>query len=58
LKAGDEMDLGAGHDFRADIREACAKMEAASKSFDDRRVSLTRFAVMVAGLPKDEGNAA
>ena len=54
LKVGYTMDLGAGHNFRSDIQSACDGMAKAVKNFDEARMTMTKFAVMVAGLPGDE----
>jgi hypothetical protein len=51
LKVGDELNIGAGYDFRGDIREACKKMAEAMQAFNDRRATMSRFAALVAQLP-------
>jgi len=51
LRVGEEFNLGAGYDFRQNIQSACREMVDASKSFGTAQASMTRFAVMVAGLP-------
>lgn len=52
LKVGQEFNLGAGYDFRQDIKSACRQMVDASKSFGTAQSAMVRFAVMVAGLPE------
>ena len=52
LRVGQEFNIGAGYDFRRDIKSACRGMVDASTSFGTARESLMRFAVMVAGLPE------
>lgn len=52
LKIGDEMDLGAGYDFRADIRDVCRQMTNAETSFARAQNTLRRFAMMVTQLPE------
>lgn len=54
LKVGDAMDLGAGYNFRSDIKSACDGMTTAVKNFDAARMTMTKFAVMVSKLPDDE----
>jgi len=59
LKVGDELDLGAGYGFREDIKHACNEMRNAMKAFEANRMTLMRFANMVAELPDEqEGGAA
>lgn len=52
LSAGDDIDLGVGHNFRVDIKKTCESMESAIKQFDAARKSMLQFAVMVASLPE------
>ena len=54
LKVGDTMDLGAGHNFRRDIKDACDGMTRAVTNFNVARKAMTKFAIMVATLPDDE----
>lgn len=56
LKIGDEMNLGAGYDFRASIKESCKGMMDADLSFDRARATLQRFAIMVSALPESEAS--
>lgn len=51
LRAGQEFNLGAGYDFRSDIKQACQSMADAERDFDRARGTLHRFASMVATLP-------
>jgi hypothetical protein len=52
LEVGATLDLGAGYDFRSEIRSACQGVIAADKQFSDARASLFRFAMMVSELPE------
>lgn len=54
LKVGDTMDLGAGYNFRSDIRSACQGMTTAATNFESARLAMTKFAIMVANLPPSE----
>lgn len=54
LGVGLTMDLGAGHDFRAEIKSACRSMVEAQQQFERARNSLLAFAVMVGQLPEPE----
>lgn len=54
LRPGAEMNLGAGYDFRSDIKAACKGMVDADQNFSRAKKTLHRFAVMVASLPADE----
>lgn len=50
LDEGSEMNLGAGYDFRADIKRACTDMVDASKSFERSQKSMMSFALMVSQI--------
>lgn len=54
FKAGDEVDIAAGYNFRRDINEACRKMTEAMRSFDEAKKTLTEFAIMVSKLPEQK----
>jgi hypothetical protein len=54
LEIGGEMDLGAGYNFRSDIRSAFAGMEKAMKDFECARATLIRFADLLRTLPEDD----
>jgi len=54
LRVGDTMDLGAGYNFRSDIKSACDGMTKAASNFESARLTMTKFAVMVATLPNAE----
>lgn len=54
LKPGQEFNLGAGHDFRSDIRSACSAMVTAGERFERSQSTLFKFAVMVGNLPSPE----
>lgn len=51
LKVGEELNLGAGYDFRAGIQSACQAMVAATKDFERNQKTIFDFAQMVAKLP-------
>ena len=51
-KVGDEYDLAAGSDFRAEIRQACREMTDAMIRFKLAQDALTRFASMVEDMPE------
>lgn len=53
LKVGEEMDLGAGYDFKADIVHACKQMQDAVKAFNNAQTTMLKFAVMVGQLPAE-----
>lgn len=53
LKIGEEMDLGAGYNFRHDIQRAGKQMEDAVKAFNDAQTTMLKFAVMVGQLPPE-----
>ncbi|MES2910576.1 MAG: hypothetical protein V4718_04260 [Pseudomonadota bacterium] len=53
LKVGQEMDLGAGYDFRNDIQRACKQVADASKAFGQAQDTMLKFAVMVGQLPAE-----
>lgn len=53
LNVGDTMDLGAGYNFRSDIKSACDGMTKAVTNFDAARLTMTKFAAMVAGLNEE-----
>lgn len=48
LRVGEELNLGAGYDFRKDIREACDRMTDAHKAFSQSSNTMRKFALMVA----------
>lgn len=50
LKVGDHLNLGAGHDFRNDIKSACDGMVGAMTNFKRSQETLRRFAEMVSIL--------
>ena len=54
MKVGDAVDLGAGYNFRRDIKSVCEKMESATKAFHDAQATMLKFAVMVGQLPDEE----
>ena len=54
LRVGNELDLGAGYNFRDDIKHACGEMRDAMKAFDSKRLSLLRFAELVGELPDEK----
>jgi hypothetical protein len=56
LKVGDDFDLGAGYDFRSDIRNACSSAVDAMKRYESAQGSLFKFAMMVTALPEPEKN--
>ena len=58
LDAGDEVDLGAGYDYRSSIKSACKEMVDASRQFGSSQKSLMQFALMVSGLPDPEAEGA
>jgi len=58
IKIGSEIDLGVGHDFRANIRDVCHEMRDAMKAFESARATLMKFAVMVSDLPPAKDTAA
>lgn len=51
LEVGSTMNLGAGHDFRDQIRSACKQMTDAVTQFQRAKQSLFAFAIMVGQLP-------
>lgn len=53
IETGTVIDLGAGHDFRNDIKCACDTMKEAMKHFDTARATLMAFAIMVSNLPPE-----
>lgn len=58
LQAGDEVNLGAGYDYRSSIKGACKEMVDASRQFGSSQKSLMQFALMVSGLPEPETEGA
>lgn len=44
---GKEIDLAAGHNFRADISSTCEAMKTAMEKFDKSKESLFKFALLV-----------
>lgn len=54
LKAGDDVDLGAGHDYRDCIKRACGDMVDASRQFAHAQSTLMRFSLMISQLPDPE----
>ena len=53
LKVGSEINLGAGYDFRSDIKRVCQEMITTMKSFENAQTTLHNFAVMVSELSDD-----
>jgi hypothetical protein len=51
LKIGQELNLGDGHDFRAEIQAACKQMVDASEKFGRAQKTLFEFAQMVNKIP-------
>lgn len=47
LKAGDDLDIGEGYNFRREIEAACRSMLDAMKAFDHAKSTMTKFALMV-----------
>lgn len=54
LDEGSEMNLGAGYDFRDDIKRACRDMVEASTQFGRSQKSMLAFAVMVSKMDNAE----
>lgn len=52
LEVGATMNLGAGHDFRNEIKSACKQMTDAVKQFERAQKSLFAFAIMAGQLPE------
>ena len=50
---GSEYDLGAGYDFRSEIKQACKDMVDASARFKRAQDAMIKFATMVAELPEE-----
>jgi len=50
LETGANVELGDGHNFRGDIKSACASMVNAMKDFDRARTTLLRFSEMVSKI--------
>ena len=48
MAVGDEIDLGQGYNYSAEIKRACDTMTEAMKAFEKAKDTLMRFAVMVA----------
>ena len=48
LEIGDDFDLGAGYNYREDIKRVCQEMMDSMKAFERARETLTKFAHMVA----------
>lgn len=57
LSEGAEMNLGAGYDFRDDIRRACTDMVGATKQFECSQKSMLAFALMVSQIKDGEVSA-
>jgi hypothetical protein len=51
MKIGTELDLGAGYNYRNDIRIACQTMCDASKQFHDSQATLLKFSEMIVNQP-------
>lgn len=58
LKVGEEINLGAGYDYRATIKQACKEMVDASRQFNSSQKTLMAFALMVSQLPPPEAEEA
>ena len=54
LELGAEMNLGAGYDFRDEIMSACDGIVKGHDKFQAALDNITKFAVMVANLPKEQ----
>jgi len=54
VKVGSEFALGAGYDFRGDIKSACGKMVEAVAAFEAAQKTMMKFAVMVSQLNDGE----
>lgn len=52
LEVGDTMNLGAGHDFRDQIKSACKQMTDAVTQFERAQKTLFAFAIMAGQLPE------
>ena len=50
---GSEYDLGAGYDFRSEIKQACKEMVDASARFKRAQDAMIKFSTMVAELPEE-----
>lgn len=50
LESGVKIDLGAGHDFREQIKRACKEMIDASNAFKTAQDQMLKFALMVSDL--------
>lgn len=51
IEVGTTINLGAGHDFRGQIQEACRGMTDAMRQFERARATLMAFSIMVSNLP-------
>lgn len=51
---GSEYDLGAGYDFRDEIKQACKDMVAASARFKKAQDAMIKFASMLVEFPNGE----
>lgn len=63
LKAGDDLDIAEGYNFRREIEAACRSMLDAMKAFDHAKSTMTKFALMVSesdqlSSPQPSPNAA
>lgn len=47
LKVGETIDIGAGYNFRNQIKELCEKVIAADRAYSDSRKTLIDFAIMI-----------
>lgn len=54
LEVGSVMNLGAGYDFRAAIKEACMAVVEAEGKFERARKTIHLFASMVSCLPEPQ----
>lgn len=57
LEVGATVDLAAGYNYRAEIREACRSMVEASERFERAQRTLLAFARMVCDLPEPAESA-
>lgn len=47
LKVGQTIDIGAGYNFRNQIKDLCEKVIAADRAYSDSRKTLIDFALMI-----------
>ena len=50
---GSEYDLGAGHDFRNEIKRSCKDMVDATAGFKRAQDAMIKFASMVSEMPEE-----